>query len=237
MSGLYFLSFFIYYCFIIFCLEYHLTYPLLPAAAICTSCECSRYTNLQIRDIKGKSYERWPDTLNQRLLISSTFPWRRWISQIGCSTFLTLNINAARTYTSQQAIPLAMMDILCQSMLRWSARQLWFSILLRKSKSRTSAAWSPSPMPSLRKDVLKSILCGSWVPRRLMITPASTATISMLVRQMNSWHSSRRTTSPLNKPGLLGGRHQTPITAKRLQTLPKASNADLYQGVNNKRLA
>src|SRR5690349_11818034 len=45
--------------------------------------------------------------------------------------------------------------------------------------------------------------------------------------------SSRRTTSPLNKPGLLGSRHQTPITAKRLQTLPKASNADLYQGVNN----
>lgn len=154
-------------------------------------------------------------SLNQPLLISSTLPWRRWISQIGCSTFLTLNNNAARMYTSQQATPLAMMDVQCQSMLRWSARQLWFSTLLRKSKSRTYAAWSPSPMPSPRKDVLKSILCGSWVSRRSMITPASTATISMLVRQMSSWHSSRRTTSPLNKPGLLGSRHQTPITAKR----------------------
>src|SRR6476646_11309854 len=56
-------------------------------------------------------------SLYQPLLISSTLPWRRWISQIGCSTFLTLNINSARTYTSQQAIPLAMMDIPCQSML------------------------------------------------------------------------------------------------------------------------
>lgn len=137
-----------YCCFIIFCLEYHLTYPLLPAAAICTSCECSRYTNLPTNSAH-KGEIMWTVTGHspyQPLLISSTLPWRRWISQIGCSTFLTLNINAARMYTSQQATPLAMMDIPCQSMLRWSARQLWFSTLLRKSKSRTSAAWSPSPM-------------------------------------------------------------------------------------------
>jgi hypothetical protein len=44
----------------------------------------------------------------------------------------------------------------------------------------------------------------------------------------DSWHSSRRMALPLNKPGLLGRRHQTLITAKKPRTLPKASNLDPY---------
>jgi len=44
--------------------------------------------------MKGKLYVTISRFPYQPLLTSSTFLYRRWISQIGCSTFLTQNIRA-----------------------------------------------------------------------------------------------------------------------------------------------